>query len=199
VKKDTLTYEIDNNLYINLTNRCSNNCEFCVRNHLDSYDGYDLWLEREPTVDEIISELKTRDIEKYNEIVFCGYGEPTYRYDVIKDVADYVHAFGAKTRVNTNGQGNRINGKDITADIYKYLDKINVSLNASNAKKYDADCHSEYGEEAFFDMLDFAKKCKEAGANVIFSVVDCIGEDEIKACKHLADSYGIPLRIREMI
>lgn len=159
MKKDTLTYEIDNNLYINLTNRCSNNCEFCVRNHLENYDGYDLWLEKEPTADEIISELKIRDIKKYNEIVFCGYGEPTYRYDVIKDVADYVHTFGKKTRINTNGQGNRINGKDITVDIDKYLDKINVSLNASNSKKYDADCHSEYGEEAFYEMLDFAKKC----------------------------------------
>lgn len=199
MNKDTLTYVIDGNIYINLTNRCSNNCEFCVRNHIDKYDGYDLWLEREHSAEEIIAELKKTCLNDYKEVVFCGYGEPTYRYDVIKEVADYVHSNSAKTRINTNGQANRILGYDITGEIGKYIDTINVSLNASNADKYDADCHSIYGKEAFNELIDFAKKCKEAGANVIFSVVDCIGEEEIEKCRALAKSCGIPLRVREML
>ena len=199
MKKDVLTYEIDGNLYVNMTNRCSNNCEFCVRNHMDTYEGYDLWLEREHSAEEFIEELKRDDLNKYKEIVFCGYGEPMYRYDAIKKIADYVHSRGAKTRINTNGQANEILGYDATVDIKNYIDMINVSLNSSNRDKYDAECHSIYGKDAFEMLLDFAKRCQANGANVILSIVDCIGEDEINACKKLARELGLPLRVREML
>ena len=197
--KDVLVYEIDGNLYVNMTNWCSNDCEFCVRNHMDTYEGYNLWQEKEHVAEEYIDAMKSLDLSKYKEIVFCGYGEPMYRYEHIKKIADYVHSRGAKTRINTNGQANEILGYDATMDIKNYIDMINVSLNASNRDKYDAECHSIYGKEAFEMLLDFAKRCQKNGANVILSIVDCIGEEEINACKALAKSLDLPLRVREML
>ena len=197
--KDVLVYEIDGNLYVNMTNTCSNNCDFCVRNHMDTYEGYNLWLSAEHEAEDYIAEMADMDLDTYKEIVFCGYGEPMYRYDVIKKIANYVHSRGAKTRINTNGQGNEILGTDVTDNIKDYIDLINVSLNESDRDRYDAVCHSIYGKEAFDMLIDFAKKCKAHGANVILSVVDCIGEDEVEKCRRLAKCIGLPLRVREML
>lgn len=205
--KDQYVYVIGNKLYVNLTNRCSNACDFCVRNY-DSdhaakhgYEGYDLWLDKEPSANDV-EEMATRvlagrkDIE---EVVFCGFGEPTYRLDVMCEVADFAHARGLRTRVNTNGQGSEINGRDISADIASHIDTVNVSLNATDAEKYDGICHSIYGKRGFDVMLDFAKKCVMRGADVVLSVVDIIGEEEIEKAQAIADSIGARLRVRAMI
>ena len=205
--KDQYVYVIGNKLYVNLTNRCSNACDFCVRNY-DSdpaakhgYEGYDLWLDKEPSANDV-EEMATRvlagrkDIE---EVVFCGFGEPTYRLDVMCEVADFAHARGLRTRVNTNGQGSEINGRDISADIASHIDTVNVSLNATGADKYDEICHSIYGKRGFDVMLDFAKKCVMRGADVVLSVVDIIGEEEIEKAQAIADSIGARLRVRAMI
>lgn len=192
---DTIVYAIGNNLYINLTNRCSNDCTFCLRNGREGIRGYKLWLKKEPTASEIIQALE--DKMNYDLYVFCGFGEPTYKIDVIEEVGTYLKSKGKKTRINTNGQANLIFNKDITEQLAKGVDIVNVSLNASNAKEYQRVCQSEFGEKAFGAMLDFAKKCKERGMDVIFSIVDCIGEEEIEACKKVAKENGIPLRIRE--
>ena len=137
-----------------------------------------------------------KDIE---EVVFCGFGEPTYRLDVMCEVADFAHARGLRTRVNTNGQGSEINGRDISADIASHIDTVNVSLNATDAEKYDEICHSIYGKRGFDVMLDFAKKCVMRGADVVLSVVDIIGEEEIEKAQEIADSIGARLRVRAMI
>ena len=137
-----------------------------------------------------------KDIE---EVVFCGFGEPTYRLDVMCEVADFAHARGLRTRVNTNGQGSEINGRDISADIASHIDTVNVSLNATDAEKYDEICHSIYGKRGFEAMLDFAKKCVMRGADVVLSVVDIIGEEEIEKAQAIADSIGARLRVRAMI
>ncbi len=177
--QNTYVYKVDNNLYINLTNRCSNRCEFCVRYYDKPVYG-DLWIGHEPTAEEVIDILdKCYNLADYKEVVFCGYGEPTYRFDAIEKISEYIHSKGAKTRINTNGQANKILGEDITERIVKCIDTINVSLNATDAEKYDKICHSQYGLRAFDIMLDFAKKCVEHGGNVVLSIVDCVGKDEI--------------------
>lgn len=192
-------YTVDNNVYINLTNRCSNRCEFCVRYYDKPIYG-DLWIKDEPSAEDVIEILqKEYDLDKYGEVVFCGYGEPTYRFGEIEKICDYVHSKGAKTRINTNGQANEILGEDISERISRCIDTINISLNATDAVKYDKICHSDFGERAFDIMLDFAKKCVRHGANVVLSVVDVIGEEEIAKARVIADNVGAKLRVRKLL
>lgn len=192
-------YTVDKNIYINLTNRCSNRCEFCVR-YYDKQIYGDLWIKDEPSAETVIDILeKDYNLADYGEVVFCGYGEPTYRFDAIEKICEYVHSKGAKTRINTNGQANEILGQDITQRISKCIDTINISLNATDAVKYDKICHSDYGERAFDIMLDFAKKCVSHGANVVLSVVDVIGQEEIAKAREIAKSVGAKLRVRELL
>lgn len=197
--QNTYVYKVDDNLYINLTNRCSNRCEFCVRYYDKPVYG-DLWIGHEPTAQEVIDILdKCYNLADYREIVFCGFGEPTYRFDAIEKISEYIHSKGARTRINTNGQANEILGEDITERIVKCIDTINVSLNATDAEKYDKICHSQYGLRAFDIMLDFAKKCVEHGGNVVLSIVDCVGEEEIAKAKKIAEKIGAKLRVRELL
>ena len=200
-KKDTYLYALDGNLYVNLTNKCSNGCDFCVRNERSSYFGHYLWLKNgDPTAEKVISVAKGYgDLTRYKEVVFCGFGEPTYRMQEMLALCDYFHEKGLKTRLNTNGQGELINKRDITEEMVGKIDFVNVSLNASNAEKYKKICRSQYGENGFGGMIEFAKHCKKAGIAVRFSIVDCIGEDEVEACKRLSASLGIPLHIRKYI
>ena len=193
-----IVYQVENSLYINATNKCTCNCTFCVRS-FDNFIYGDLWLDREPTPDEVLNELKKYNLKDYKEVVFCGYGEPTYRLDVIEKVSEYVHSMGGKTRINTNGHGNKINGRDITPIIVKCIDTIGVSLNDVTAEEYKEICRPVYGIDGFNIMLDFAKKCVDNGGNVVFSVVDIIGKEKIEKAKEIAKSIGAKLRIREMI
>lgn len=194
---NNIVYEIGTSLYINATNRCSNACTFCVRNNPEFVYG-DLWLDEEPAAEEIIAKLKKRDLAKYTEIVFCGYGEPTYRMDVIEAVSKFAHENGLKTRINTNGHANRINGKDVTQAIVDNIDTIGISLNDVTKKDYQEICNPMY-EDGFEEMLSFAKLCIEKGGNVIFSVVDVIGKAKIAKAQQIADSMGAKLRVREEI
>ena len=200
-RKDTYAYTLDGNLYINLTNKCSNGCDFCVRNERASYYGNYLWLRHgEPTVEKVVAQVNGfGDLTRFKEVVFCGFGEPTYKVAEMVELCDYFHEKGLKTRLNTNGQGNLINKRDIIPDLKGKLDFINVSLNASCAEKYQPICRSQYGENGFAAMVDFAKQCRRNGINCRFSIVDCIGEEEVEACKRLADSVKVPLYVRAYI
>lgn len=200
-RKDTYAYALDGNLYINLTNKCSNACHFCVRNERTSYYGNYLWIRRgDPTAEKAIAAINGMgDIKKFKEVVFCGFGEPTYKVAEMVAVADFVHSKGMTTRLNTNGQGNLINKRDIVPELKGKIDKINISLNASSAEKYQPICRSMFGEAGYTAMIDFARLCRRNGIECWFSVVDCIGEDEVAACKRVADSVGIPLRVRKYI
>ena len=192
-----IVYEIGQSLYINATNKCSNSCIFCVRNNKEFVYG-DLWLDSEPTSEDVISRLKEYDLSKYAEVVFCGYGEPTYRMDVIEDVSSFAHSKGLKTRINTNGHANLINKKDVAPIIVRCIDTIGISLNEVDSKAYDDICLPMY-DKAFEEMLAFAKECVELGGNVIFSVVDIIGPKKIEKAKEIAASIGATLRVREEI
>ena len=191
--KDTITYQIGDNLYINLTNRCS----FCVREGKETYEGYALWLKAgEPSAEQIIGEIG--DPTRYHEIVFCGFGEPTFRLEEMCKVCDYVHAHGGKTRLNTNGHGSLIHGYDIAPLLKGKLDGVNISLNAPTESDYVALCRPQIAG-AFAGMLAFARACRESGVNCWFSVVDCIGKEAVEACRTCAQEIGISLRVREMI
>ena len=200
-RKDTYVYTLDGNLYINLTNKCSNGCDFCVRNERSSYYGNYLWLRNgDPTVDKVIAAAKGfGDLTRFKEVVFCGFGEPTYKVAEMVALCDYFHEKGLKTRLNTNGQGNLINKRDIVSDLKDKIDFVNISLNASCVEKYQPICRSQFGESGFSGMIEFAKLCRKNEIACRFSIVDCIGEEEVEACKRLADSVRIPLYVRKYI
>ena len=200
-RKDTYAYVLDGNLYLNLTNKCSNGCDFCVRNERTSYYGNYLWLRHgDPTPDKVIAAVKgLGDISKFKEAVFCGFGEPTYRVAEMVELCEYFHEKGLSTRLNTNGQGNLINKRDIVPELKGKIDLVNVSLNASCAEKYQPICRSQFGESGFEALVEFAKLCRKNGIACRFSIVDCIGEAEVEACKRLAESVKIPLYIRKYI
>lgn len=199
-KAMTISYEVGNNLYLNLTNKCPCACTFCIRNHADGAYGSDpLWLEHEPTMDEIKADLDKRDLTKYDEIVFCGYGEPTERlYDVV-EVAKYLREKGCKKlRINTNGLGEAINATSgYTAKLLsETMDVISVSLNAPTEKEYMEVTRPKF-KNGFGLMCSFVSDCVKIGrAEVIVSIVDVIPQEQIDASRELAEKLGAKLRIR---
>ncbi|MDP4178595.1 MAG: TatD family nuclease-associated radical SAM protein [Bacillota bacterium] len=195
----TITYEIDDNLYVNVTNKCPNACEFCVRNVKGAFKD-DLWLEKEPDSSEIIKDILSRDLNKYKQLVFCGFGEPLERIDEVLAASKAVkEKSNINIRINTNGLANKIYNTDITPKLQSLIDSISISLNAKNAKEYDDVCHSKYGLDAFPAILDFAVKSKAYVKDVQFSVVDCLPAEDIAACQKISDELGIRLKIRKEI
>lgn len=197
MKGRQFSYEYEGKIYINLTNKCSNSCSFCVRVTDCFADmNYNLWLEHEPSVQEVIDSISEADLQKSKEIIFCGYGEPTYRIDQLVELGKYFKSLGKTTRVNTNGQGNLINKKDITPLLKDSIDIVNISLNESNGEKYQKICRSIYGLEAFEAIKEFAYKCKKYVKRVVLSVVDVISEDSIEKSREIAKELGVDFRVR---
>ena len=195
----TILYEVHNNLYVNLTNKCPCACTFCLRQTRDHMENSGvLWLEREPSVQEIIDDFANFDVDKYNEIVFCGFGEPTERIDAVLEVARFIKAtYDKPTRINTNGLGNLVNEKDITPSLKGLIDTISISLNTPSKERYYELTRSRFGLDSFDAMLDFAKKAAKYVPNVILSTVaTTITEDEEKECQRICDELGVTYRIR---
>lgn len=202
MKGMTITYEVGNSLYLNITNRCSNRCDFCIRQNGDgAYGSNSLWLEREPTEAEILAAVDARDVQKYDEVIFCGYGEPTERLDTLLRVAKALKAkYGCKIRVNTNGQSDLICKRDTAALFAGAVDTLSISLNAPNAAEYQRVCHSVYGEAAYDAILAFASHAKHYVPHVILTVVDvALSEEEIAKCREIAAEAGVTLRVRAYI
>lgn len=189
----SIAYEMWGNLYLNITNRCSNECTFCIRYQTDVLWGYNLKLDAEPTVQEIVEAIG--DPTRYREVVFCGYGEPTIRFDVLKEVAARVKRAGARVRVNTNGQGSLIWNRNITPELKEVADSISVSLNAHNAEVYGRLCRPTRGGRVFDHVLSFIRECLRVGLEVTASVVDVPGID-LAQTQALARELGVPLRVR---
>ena len=199
-KAMTILYEYHNNLYINLTNRCSSACTFCLRQTREEMDNSgSLWLDHEPSYEEVIEEFKNFDVEKYNEIIFCGFGEPTERIDVLLQVAKYIKDnFHKNIRLNTNGQGNLINNRDIVPELKGLIDCISISLNNPDPEKYQEIVRSIFGVKSFEAMLEFAKEAKNYVPKVILSTVDTtITKEEEAKCQKICDEIGVTYRIRE--
>lgn len=195
-----IAYPIGDGLYLNITNRCTNACSFCVRTTTDFSMGYDLWIDREPTIDEVVADIKDKQVNKYKELVFCGYGEPTERFDDMIEIIRRVKEFSdIKIRVNTNGHANLIAGRDVTPELKGMIDTLSISLNAPDAVRYQEICRSVYGEDGFYALIDFAKKAKEYVPNVVLSIVDVMDECDKDKCRKIAEEIGVKLRIRELI
>jgi len=203
----TITYEYEGALYVNLTNRCNCSCVFCLRQGQASgsiYTENSLWLDHEPSHEEAMASFLSRDIPSYREIVFCGYGEPTYRIDEIFALVDELKArFGEKLppiRINTNGHANLIHGRNICPELKGRIDTLSISLNADNAADYAAICRPVQGEAAYQGMLDFAAEAANYVPNVVFTIVDKDKTpEEIENCKKIAADRGVQLRVRSFI
>ena len=185
-------------VYVNLTNRCNNDCAFCLRDKKVMSAEKTLWLDEEPTVAEVKNELDAIKFELVKEIVFCGFGEPTIRLDALTELLRYIKISYGKipTRLNTNGLGNLEHGRDITPDFENILDVASISLNASTAERYLQITRSKFGLQAFGAMLDFAERMKNF-AQVVMTIVDKVTPpNEIEACKKICDEHGLTLRVR---
>ena len=196
----TIVYRLGDALYLNITNKCPCDCTFCIRNNVDGINpGESLWFENgEPEADEVIKALSEEDLENYQEVVFCGYGEPTERLDVLLTTARYLKAHNSPPiRLNTNGLGDLINEKKTAPLLAGFIDKISISLNAPDAASYKALCKPIFGEASFEAMIQFAKDCRGLIPEVTLSIVNVdMDEETIKRCRNLAASLDIPLRIR---
>ena len=198
-KKMEILYKVHNNLYINLTNRCPYSCTFCLRQKMDKVGESDtLWLLREPTAEEVIEEFKKWDVDSFHEIVFCGFGEPTEAFDVLKEVAEFIKSkYNKPIRLNTNGVGSLINKRNIAPELEGLIDTVSISLNNPDPEEYAKLVRSKYGVKSFQEMIDFAKECKKYVPNVVMSTVDTtISHEEEKKCKEICDKIGAEYRIR---
>lgn len=193
-----IIYTYNNNVYFNITNRCTCKCIFCIRKEHETLgEAKEMWHDHNPSWEEIKAAIDAFDFSKYSEAVFCGYGEPTCAYDNLILSAKYMKELypDIKLRINTNGLGELFNKKAIAEEMAQYIDAVSISLNAPNAKRYQEVTQPCF-PDAFKDMIAFAKKAKDLFESVQFSVVDVISEEEIKASKKLAEEIGIPLRVR---
>lgn len=203
----TIFYKFEGKLYINITNGCPCDCVFCIRKNGDSIEDNDsLWLEHEPGLEEICEAFDKFDKRGMSEAVFCGYGEPTVRADVLLKTAEYIKKNSdMKIRLNTNGLVRLIpKYKDFDPNSFRGLiDYVSISLNAPNAKRYNEVTRPSFkengGEKAFDEMLRFADDMKDVCEKVTFTVVDVISPEEIEECRKLAEKHGIPLRVRHWV
>lgn len=201
----TISYEYGDSLYVNLTNRCDCACVFCLRanGHKGSIYADDLWLEREPTREEALADLLQRDYSRYRQLVFCGFGEPTFRLDDILWLVDQLKAGVPElppVRINTNGHANRILGRDVTAELKGRIDALSISLNGSTAEEYVAVTRPAGGKEGWDAMLDFTRRAAHVVPDVQMTIVNKDKSPaEIEACRALAESLGARLRVREYI
>lgn len=188
----------DVTVYVNLTNRCPCACTFCLRQTKEMEEGHSLWLKEEPTVEDVIKEFQKYDLDDFHEVVFCGFGEPLERVEDVIQIAGILKHFrrDLPIRVNTNGLACLIHQRDVTSEFKGRIDTVSISLNAPDAKEYDALTRSRFGLESFQAMLDFATSCLEYVPFVVMSVVDIIGEEKIKKCQAICDDLGVTLRVR---
>ncbi|MGN0664946.1 MAG: TIGR04100 family radical SAM protein [Huintestinicola sp.] len=199
MKSLTFVYAVHGNLYINLTNRCPCSCTFCIRQSGDGAYGSDsLWLEREPSADEVIEAVEKYDRSEYSEIVFCGYGEPMERADAVAYIGRELKKRypDVTVRLNTNGLGDKINGRPTAPMLEGAVDIVSVSLNSGTREDYNKVTRPKW-EDSFEAMLDFASECKRYVPNVMFTVVDVISDREIQDAKDISARMDIPLRIRK--
>ena len=191
---DAITYQIGNSLYLNITNRCLNQCQFCIRNKTRQLNKqFPLWLDKEPSVEEVIAAIG--DPSKYEQIVFCGYGEPLIRLEEVKEIAKALKLKGAMVRIDTNGLANLFWGRNILPELAGLVDIISVSLNADNANTYDKICASFYGLAAFDAVVDFIREANIFIPRVEATIVDLPMIDHEKA-RQIVAGLGASFRVR---
>jgi TatD DNase family protein len=190
----SIAYQIGDSLYLNITNRCTSKCTFCIRYKTKVFNSeHELWLKKEPTAKEVIEAIG--DLAKYKEVVFCGYGEPLIRLDAVIEVSKWLKVKGARVRIDTNGHGSLIHKRNIVPELEGLIDSISISLNAQNRKVYNEVCRPDFGEDAFDAIIEFARECKKYIPEVELTVVG-ISQIDVKAAKKIADDLGVSFRVR---
>ena len=195
-----ITYNIKNSLYLNITNHCTNRCDFCIRDHGTGLYA-SLKLEREPALDEILGDVLSQNLHKYKEIVFCGYGEPTSRlYDLLAICKKLREVTDTPIRLNTNGHASLISGED-TAPMFKGLiDVVSISMNAADPDTYYQLCHPKFGEDTYVGVLKFAREISKYVPKVVLTAVEStIQPDDVDRCRRIAADLGAEFRLREYI
>ena len=195
----TITYPVNKGLYINMTNRCPCNCTFCLRHNADGVYGSDsLWLDREPTVQEVCDSVDTWDLTQFEEVVFCGYGEPTERLEDLLLVAKYIKdKQDIKIRINTNGLADLIWQKQTASQLKGLIDTVSISLNTPNKEDYLKVVRPKFGVGSYDAMLRFAKECTAYVPNVVMTVVDLVtSKEEQEQCRKICENIGARLRVR---
>ena len=188
-----IVYKIGHSLYLNITNRCTNTCSFCVRFKTDRLQGYNLKLAAEPTVEELISAIG--DPGRYREVVFCGYGEPLLRLPEVLAVARYLKEKKVTVRLNTNGHGNLIYKRNIVPELAPYIDVVSVSLNAENAEQYQKLCQPDFGPDTYQKVKEFILECKQHMRRVIVTAVALPGLDIKKMEQIATEELGVSFRL----
>jgi TatD DNase family protein len=192
--KGQITYPIRNSLYLNITNRCSAACTFCVRYHTDFVKGHNLRLAEEPSADALIKEIG--DPKRYAEVVFCGYGEPLLRLDVVKAVSAEVKRRGGRVRIDTNGHANLINKRNVLPELAGLVDAVSVSLNAQNAELYARISQPQFGIGTYDAVKEFIREAVNHIPDVTATVVT-LPEVDVEACRKIAEELGAKFRVRE--
>ena len=195
----TVTYPVKKGIYVNMTNRCPCACTFCLRKNGDSvYGSEPLWLDREPTVEEVCASIDGWDLAQYEEVVFCGYGEPTERLDDLLKVAAYIREkSNIRIRINTNGLADLIWGEPTAPKLKGLIDAVSVSLNATNKDDYFNVVRPKFGMDSYDAMLKFTKECTKYVPEVMMTVVDVVtSPEEQELSRKICESLGATLRIR---
>jgi len=194
--KDTIIYEAHGNLYLNITNRCTAECVFCIKRYSDGVYGYNLRLSREPSVDEVIKELSDAGLSKYREVVFTGFGEPLVRLDEVLEITRWLVERGKSVRLDTIGHAKFLyperNVAQELADAG--MKTVSISLNAHNAETYNQLCHPKF-RDAYEKMLEFARDVLNAGMLLRFTVVNLPAVD-IEKCREIATRYCADFKVR---
>lgn len=196
----TITYPVRRGLYVNLTNRCPCACTFCLRQNAPGVYGSDpLWLEREPSVQEICDDLMRRNLAEFDEVVFCGYGEPTERLDVLLEVAAFLKSrCSLPIRINTNGLSDLIWNKPTAPLLEGLIDTVSVSLNATDKAEYLRLTRSKFGIDSYDAMLNFTRDCTLYVPHVVMTVVGepVTSPEAQNLCRDISASVGATLRVR---
>ncbi len=192
--KGEITYKIRDSLYLNITNKCTNKCSFCIRFISDYVKGHYLRISHEPTEEDLKNAIG--DPSKYKEVVFCGYGEPLIRLDVVKSLSQWIKQNKGMVRINTNGHGNLIHGRNILPELRGIVDSISISLDAHNEEAYNRICRPAY-ENAFGNVIEFIRESKKYIPYVEATAVELEGVD-IEKCREIAEGLGVRLRVRKL-
>jgi TatD DNase family protein len=194
-EKGVIAYKIRDRLYLNITNRCTNECSFCIRFHTDYVKGYNLRLSDEPTEEELKGAIGG-DPSQYKEVVFCGYGEPLLRLDLVKNVALWIKQNNGRVRINTNGHGNLIHSRNILPELKGIVDSISISLDAHDEETYNRICRPAF-KNAYGEVLSFIKEAKKFIPEVKITVVT-VEDVDVEKCRKIAEDLGVGFRVREL-
>ena len=195
-------YELDNKVYVNLTNACTNDCLFCIRSQKDDVKGANMWLNQKPDLQSVIEQLENKKNILKKGVTFCGYGEPLLEADLVIEISKYIksHYPDAKIKINTNGHANAVLKRDIIPELKDYIDEVSISLNAQKEELYNKMCRPKI-DNAYNEMLKFAKECVKNDIKTTMTIVTHYKDFDIDidTCKNLAQEIGANFRERPWI